>query len=110
MWRGTESRLCIGLCLLGASGLGERWVCEHAYWMNSLTELAAIHKNMVSTAGLYNHFRRELSSWTWDYAEQVWQEEDHGGAPEFRKVVVAPELEQTPQPSDTGHTRQTTMR
>ena len=56
---------------------GEGWTCEHIFWMNSLAELPAIHRNMFRTAGLYNHLRLELSSWTWDYDEPFWQEEDH---------------------------------
>ena len=56
---------------------GEGWTCEYTFWMNSLAELPAIHRNIPETVGLYNRLHLELSSWTWDYEDPFWQEEDH---------------------------------
>ena len=53
------------------------WICERTYWMNSLAQLSDRQRNMYRTAGLYKHLQLTLSSWIWDYTDQVWQEEDH---------------------------------
>ena len=56
---------------------GEGCIIQYIYWMDSLAELSAIHRTMFTTGGLYSRLRLELSTWTWDDNEPVWQEEVH---------------------------------
>ena len=53
------------------------WERQEQFHFVALSELQRVYWQMLHLPGLYQFRRLELSSWTWDYEDGEWAEEDH---------------------------------
>ena len=53
------------------------WHIQDTFWFSRFPDSRELWSRVFTTAGLYTHRRFELSSWTWDYQDPWWQEQDH---------------------------------
>ena len=73
-WRSW--RVDVWWCFPESTPVLKGWILGERRWMKELCFLPTVYESLYLPGGVYKNLRLELSSWTWDYDSQCWEEED----------------------------------